>query len=784
IHISNMNDERNLFIFDIGNHQHDRIINEHHDRHQTQELKPLPFHLDKLFHRQTLLYLQHYILRIPLLLLFDYLFTEQFTGTIISFLDTLFERIDNYFSDTNNLTSITNVTTLSKAILDVQTMPIFNDTLSSFSSDTTAFTVSATDILFGNFHNTCLTITTISLSMFLPVISILIALQLLLCTDRKLTNVYSYIFSGIIIYYYYQVAKFIQLTSSLSLNTYIIQFLLYSMYSQIQTIRPHVQTIKIQMLFGKIAPFLLILLKNVTFVNNRVWMINCFYYLWILFYLSEIFVSHRRSLYNFYIQKFLLDIYTIIRTLGLPTLFNYVQVRVRIITLFKIFYFTKLILMPLYFRSVYETPYVNGPSNVLSSSIKSLNLTNIYTLLNMTTTTNITNNVNINRTLLIENLMQKHPNLIQQLNNQYQQQKQAYNVTFTKTIYFTTLYYGTETTFTLISLTLIVSVLMKHISYHLFRLLDLWSEDAEQIGFITGVMFFLLLTQSNLSRLNLDQRHIPLCKAFSLLVIALLHFLHTQLEPQLLKVAVQNMATKIMLNNEHQQQQQQREYDETSTEVDSNTETQIHRRKSLPNTNIEPSIEKTSEIADDNIFVSSEPFYIILFRSYNHRHVYTSLSIILFLFVYITLLWRICTFSTWLLAITAFALELSIRLLAALAQYSVYVMDINNRLKNLDKFDDYIFYIKAVTSCFEFLLALLLLFNGLYILFFESRGTIRAFMLGIHAHFNIHISARKGYKIYKNRKTAWNNVNKLRLATSDEIKAYNDICKLQKIKKC
>ncbi|CAF1677336.1 unnamed protein product, partial [Didymodactylos carnosus] len=112
---------------------------------------------------------------------------------------------------------------------------------------------------------------------------------------------------------------------------------------------------------------------------------------------------------------------------------------------------------------------------------------------------------------------------------------------------------------------------------YLFHLLDLWSDDVEQIGFITGVMFFLLLTQSNLSRLNLDQRHIPLCKAFALLVIALLHFLHTQLEPQLLKVAVQNMATKMMLNTDQQRQQQEREYEEIPPNTD--TENQVHHRR-------------------------------------------------------------------------------------------------------------------------------------------------------------------------------------------------------------
>ncbi len=81
------------------------------------------------------------------------------------------------------------------------------------------------------------------------------------------------------------------------------------------------------------------------------------------------------------------------------------------------------------------------------------------------------------------------------------------------------------------------------ISHRLFRLLHLWTEDVEQIGTVIGIMFFLLLFQSNLTRLDLNRRHIPLLKAFSLIIVALFHFLHSILEPQLLRVAMQTMTT-------------------------------------------------------------------------------------------------------------------------------------------------------------------------------------------------------------------------------------------------
>jgi hypothetical protein len=107
---------------------------------------------------------------------------------------------------------------------------------------------------------------------------------------------------------------------------------------------------------------------------------------------------------------------------------------------------------------------------------------------------------------------------------------------------------------------------MKSISHRLFRLLHLWTEDVEQIGTVVGVMFFLLLFQSNITRLDLNRRHVPLLKAFSLLIVALFHFLHTILEPQLLKVAMQTMTTRMAFSQTDENQQEEKEKGEGESE--------------------------------------------------------------------------------------------------------------------------------------------------------------------------------------------------------------------------
>jgi len=95
--------------------------------------------------------------------------------------------------------------------------------------------------------------------------------------------------------------------------------------------------------------------------------------------------------------RFLNELISLYDNFAIQTLFNYLQQRIHVITLLKIFWLTKIIVLPLGIREIYTNPFV----------------------------TNTTININIiNETIM------------------------NYNQTLTKTIYFTTLFYGTETIFT------------------------------------------------------------------------------------------------------------------------------------------------------------------------------------------------------------------------------------------------------------------------------------------------------------------------------------------------
>ncbi|CAF1112000.1 unnamed protein product [Rotaria sp. Silwood1] len=613
-------------------------------------------HFQRFVPQQTIIYIQYCLLRIPFILIYDYLFTEKFSSLIEYALKYSIQIIDH----NNHL--------ILKPISYILHSSLFHILLQIY------------------------------LLFLIPILGLLLLILLLLCSDRRLVIFYSYTTSLLVIYFDYQMSYKTDIQSSSSINTYILQFLLSSIYIQMLNIRPRVGAYKIQTRLCHLAPFVLIVTRYLISTDYNISILKFYYIIWTLVHLSELFICHQETIINIIRNRFLHDLYHLYENFGLQTLINYLQTRIHINTLLKIFWLTKIIVLPLGIRTIYTNPYIS----------------NVTLNINMT---NLNNNITLD------------------------DKKLNYNETLVKTIYFTSLFYGTETIFTLISLACLISYLMKSISHRLFRVLHLWTEDVEQIGTVVGVMFFLLLFQSNITRLDLNRRHVPLLKAFSLLIVALFHFLHTILEPQLLKVAMQTMTTRMVF---HQTDENQQKDD-----------------------------ENTEENKNNSSLSSSSILY-----SYHHRHVYTCLSILFLVILYIIILWRLTTFSTWLLAVTAFSLELIVRLLASLAQYTLYVLDAHNRLSNVESFDEYIFWIKAITSCFEFILGVFLLFNGFYILCFESRGALRACMLAIHAYLNIIKNLRRGWQIFRNRKSAWDNVNQLPLATITQIEEYNDICSI------
>lgn len=175
------------------------------------------------------------------------------------------------------------------------------------------------------------------------------------------------------------------------------------------------------------------------------------------------------------------------------------------------------------------------------------------------------------------------------------------------------------------------------------------------------------------------------------------------------------------------------------------------------------------------------PMLMSLSASHNpstHRHV-RALGVCAFLIVFpislLVYLWSQHTISTWLLAVSAFSIEVIVKVIVSLMIYSLFLIDAY-RSTFWEQLDDYVYYIRAFGNTIEFCFGIFLFFNGAWILLFESGGAIRAVMMCIHAYFNIWCEARAGWSVFMKRRTAVNKINSLREASVDQLDRLDDVC--------
>lgn len=175
------------------------------------------------------------------------------------------------------------------------------------------------------------------------------------------------------------------------------------------------------------------------------------------------------------------------------------------------------------------------------------------------------------------------------------------------------------------------------------------------------------------------------------------------------------------------------------------------------------------------------PMLMSLSASHNpstHRHV-RALGVCAFLIIFpislLVYLWSQHTISTWLLAVSAFSIEVIVKVIVSLMIYSLFLIDAY-RSTFWEQLDDYVYYIRAFGNTIEFCFGIFLFFNGAWILLFESGGAIRAVMMCIHAYFNIWCEARAGWSVFMKRRTAVNKINSLREASADQLDRLDDVC--------
>ncbi|XP_027232283.2 protein TRC8 homolog [Penaeus vannamei] len=161
---------------------------------------------------------------------------------------------------------------------------------------------------------------------------------------------------------------------------------------------------------------------------------------------------------------------------------------------------------------------------------------------------------------------------------------------------------------------------------------------------------------------------------------------------------------------------------------------------------------------------------------YRHVRALVVCSMLIFFpVVLLFVLWSFYPLSTWLLAVSAFSIQVIVKTLVSLLIYALFLVDAY-RSTFWEKLDDYVYYIRAFGNSVEFVFGILLFFNGAWIYVFESGGSIRAFMMCIHAYFNIWCEARNGWTVFMKRRTAVNKINSLPEATQEQLENHDDVC--------
>lgn len=149
--------------------------------------------------------------------------------------------------------------------------------------------------------------------------------------------------------------------------------------------------------------------------------------------------------------------------------------------------------------------------------------------------------------------------------------------------------------------------------------------------------------------------------------------------------------------------------------------------------------------------------------------------LILFPILLMYYLWTNHEVSTWLLAVSAFSIEVIVKVAVSLSIYSLFLLDARKETF-WEKLDDYVYYIRAFGNTVEFCFGIFLFFNGLWILIFESGGAIRAVMMCIHAYFNIWCEARAGWVVFMKRRTAVHKIESLPEAEEAQLQRLDDVC--------
>ncbi|XP_053560356.1 RING finger protein 145 [Bombina bombina] len=131
----------------------------------------------------------------------------------------------------------------------------------------------------------------------------------------------------------------------------------------------------------------------------------------------------------------------------------------------------------------------------------------------------------------------------------------------------------------------------------------------------------------------------------------------------------------------------------------------------------------------------------------------------------------------WLLILVSSCMLTSLQVLGTLFIYTLFMIEFFKD-NIVEKMDEIIYYVNAVSRVLEFLVAICVVGYGTWESIFGEWSWMGASVIIVHSYFNVWLRAQSGWKSFLLRREAAKKISRLPLATKEQLQDHNDVCSI------
>ena len=189
----------------------------------------------------------------------------------------------------------------------------------------------------------------------------------------------------------------------------------------------------------------------------------------------------------------------------------------------------------------------------------------------------------------------------------------------------------------------------------------------------------------------------------------------------------------------------------------------------------------------ESMYEMADPFLLELGASRSPniwRHVRAVLLCIFLVLFPTYMIYVICQFfdlDFWLLVVVSSCVLTAVQTIGSICIYVLFITDMLTSTTESEpwhQLDDYVYYVKAATRVFEFSVAVFVVAYGVHESLFRQWSVINASILVVHCYLNVWLRLQLGWKSYLLRRDAVRKVERLPLASKEQLLQHNDVCSI------